>query len=124
MILLSNGYGFKSEINQLSSGNTSVGNFYSYYSSNDLPAHVSSFYHFYGSGDYPSYFGGAMIQKVYTPDVSNPPTRSELESIFGMPEDVGAGFNIFIDDNGQGSDFYQVVSDGNLWWVFTASAAH
>lgn len=120
---IANGYGFKSEINQWSSGNTMINNFYGYYSSNDLPTNVSNFYHFYGSGDYPSYFGGATIQKVYTYDVDNPPTRSELESFFGSPESVGAGFNVFIDDNGESISFYHAVSDGTRWWIFTAAQA-
>jgi len=80
-------------------------------------------YHFYGKGDFPSYFGGATIQKVYTPDVSNPPTSGELESEFGNASDAGSGFTVYIDDSGEGSNFYQVVSDGNVWWVFTASQA-
>jgi len=120
---INNGYGFKSEINQWSPGSTLINHFYSFYSSNDKPDNVSEFYHFYGSGDYPSYFGGAMIQKVYTPDVSNPPSRAELESEFGMAEDAGAGYNFFIDDNAESTNFYQVVSDGVRWWVFTASPA-
>ena len=96
---ITNGYGFKSEINQWSPGNTVVDNFYSFYSSNDEPDNVSKFYHFYGSGDYPSYFGGATIQKVYTYDVENPPTHGDLEGNFGNASDVGSGFTAYIDDN-------------------------
>jgi len=80
-------------------------------------------YHFYGQGDYPSYFGGAMVQKVYTYDVENPPTRGELESLFGTPEEAGSGFNVFIDDNAESANFYHIVSDGIRWWVFTADQA-
>jgi len=80
-------------------------------------------YHFYGKGDYPSYFGGAMIQKVYTYDVQNPPDNGDLESNFGSASAVGPGFTAYIDDNGEGLNFYQVVSDGNVWWVFTATQA-
>jgi hypothetical protein len=80
-------------------------------------------YHFYGKGDYPSYFGGAMIQKVYTPDVSDPPTQGEIDSEFGSASVAGSGFTAYINDNGEGSAFYQVVSDGTKWWVFSASAA-
>lgn len=101
-------------------------NAYGYYSdgsSFSTSANAENFYHFYGLGDYPSYFGGAMIQKVYTPDVSEPPTRGELDSEFGSASVAGSGFTAYIDDNGEGSAFYQVVSDGTKWWIFTASAA-
>lgn len=80
-------------------------------------------YHFYGQGDYPSYFGGAMIQKVYTYDLGDPPSEAELESFFGSSSAVGAGFTAYVDDNGEGQLFYQVVSDGSRWWVFTATQA-
>jgi len=95
--------------------NLNIENVYSFYSDGNSfgsYATVSDLYHFYGAGDYPSYFGGAMIQKVYTSDVSNPPTRGELDSEFGSASDVGSGFTVYIDDNGEGSAFYQVVSDG------------
>lgn len=120
---ITNGFGFKSEINQWSAGNTLVNNFYSYYSSNDEPDNISKFYHFYGAGDYPSYFGGAMIQKVYTYDVHEPPSTTDIESHFGPAEQAGAGFNVFINDNDESINFYHIVSDGNVWWVFTASQA-
>ncbi len=120
---ITNAYGFKSEINQWSVGNTQVDTFYSFYSSNDESDNISKFYHFYGSGDYPSYFGGSMIQKVYTYDVHNPPSTAELETFFGPAEQAGAGFNVFINDNDESSFFYHVISDGNAWWVFTASIA-
>lgn len=116
-------YGFKSEINQWSAGSTQVDTFYSFYSSNDEPDNISKFYHFYGLGDYPSYFGGAIIQKVYTFDVENPPSGGELDSFFGSPAEAGAGFNVYINDNAESSNFYQIVSDGVRWWVFTAAQA-
>lgn len=80
-------------------------------------------YHFYGQGDYPSYFGGAIIQKVYTYDVHDPPSTADLESFFGPAEQAGAGFNVFINDNDESANFYHIVSDGSIWWVFTASQA-
>ncbi|HCY76462.1 MAG TPA: hypothetical protein DHV28_11120 [Ignavibacteriales bacterium] len=118
-----NAYGFKSEINKWGPGNTLVDTFYSFHSSNDKPANITKFYHFYGKDDYPSYFGGAMIQKVYAYDVENPPTRGELESLFGTPEEAGSGLNFFIDDNAESANFYHIVSDGVRWWVFTAAQA-
>jgi hypothetical protein len=120
---ITKGYGFKSEINQWSPGNTLVNNFYSYYSSNDEPDNISKFYHFYGAGDYPSYFGGSMTQKVYTYDVHEPPSTTDIESHFGPAEQAGAGFNVFINDNDESINFYHIVSDGNVWWVFTAAQA-
>jgi hypothetical protein len=120
---ISNGYGFKSEINQWSPGNTLVNNYYGFYSSNDEPDNISQFYHFYGSGDYPSYFGGATIQKVYTYDVHDPISKNDLETFIGVASEVGSGFTAYIDDNGEGQLFYQVVSDGSRWWVFTAAQA-
>lgn len=99
-------------------------NYYAFYSNILNRDYIlNKVYHFYGEGDAPSYFGGAMIQKVYTPDVSNPPFRSELESVFGPAENYDAGYNIFINDNGESNDFYHIVSDGTRWWVFTASQA-
>jgi hypothetical protein len=106
--------------------NLNIEKVYSFYSDGNSfgsYANVSDLYHFYGAGDYPSYFGGAMVQKVYTPDVSNPPTRSELGLLFGNPDSFDPGYNVFIDDNGEGHNFYHIVSDGSHWWVFTASAA-
>ena len=32
-------------------------------------------------------------------------------------------FTAYIDDNEEHTNFYQVVSDGNVWWVFTAAQA-
>ncbi|OQY72404.1 MAG: hypothetical protein B6D44_10280 [Ignavibacteriales bacterium UTCHB2] len=118
-----NAFGFKSEINKWGPGSTLVDTFYSFHSSNDKPLSITKFYHFYGKDDYPSYFGGAMIQKVYTYDVSNPPTRGELETEFGPAEQFLAGYNFFIDDNAESANFYHIVSDGVRWWVFTAATA-
>lgn len=64
-----------------------------------------------------------MKLKVHTDDVSNPPTDAELDTIFGTPATVGAGFTAYIDDNGAGSNFYQVTSDGTNWWILTGTKA-
>lgn len=58
-----------------------------------------------------------------TANVSNPPTAAELNGLFTSPAAVGAGFEIFIDDNGSGTDFYRIVSDGSNWWIFTGTKA-
>lgn len=99
-------------------------NYYAMYSKLHSTDYIEGqYYHFYGEGDAPSFFGGAIIQKVYTPDVSNPPTRAELEAEFGTAEVAGAGYNFFIDDNAETTRFFHVVSDGTRWWVFTAAQA-
>jgi hypothetical protein len=61
--------------------------------------------------------------KVYTNDVSNPPTDAELDAIFGTPATVGAGFTADIDDAGAGTNFYTVKSDGTNWWITTYTKA-
>lgn len=61
--------------------------------------------------------------EVDTTDVSNPPTDAELDSAFGAPATVGAGFVAFIDDNAGGANFYQVASDGTNWWISTFTKA-
>jgi hypothetical protein len=66
---------------------------------------------------------GDIKQKVYTDDVSNPPTDAELDAIFGTPATVGGGFTAYIDDNGAGNNFYQITSDGANWWIFTGAKA-
>lgn len=101
-------------------------NAYGYYSdgsSFSTSANAENFYHFYGEGDAPSYFGGALIQKVYTYDVDNPPTSGDLDSNFGSASSVGSGFTAYIDDNAEHLNFYQVVSDGSVWWIFSAAQA-
>jgi len=67
--------------------------------------------------------GEGISQTVHTDDVSNPPTDAELDTVFGTPATVGAGFTAYIDDNGGGANFYQVVSDGTNWWIFTGTIA-
>jgi len=44
------------------------------------------------------------------------PTDAELDSAFGTPGAVGAGFLALLDDNGAGSAVYVVASDGTNWW--------
>ena len=57
-----------------------------------------------------------FISAPSTADVTNPPISAELDAEFGTPATVGAGFSAFIDDNGAGTNVYQVVSDGTNWW--------
>lgn len=60
---------------------------------------------------------------VDTTDISNPPTDSELDSAFGTPDVAGEGATYYINDNGDGDNFYQAVSDGTNWWILTATKA-
>jgi hypothetical protein len=60
-------------------------------------------------------FAGDIRVKLNADNVSNPPTSAELTSIFGAPGTVGGGFMGLIDDNGAGTDFYHVYSDGTNW---------
>ncbi len=63
------------------------------------------------------------VTTLLTNDVSNPPTLSELNIILGSASSVENGYTIYIDDNGAGSNFYQIVSDGSNWWIFSGSKA-
>jgi hypothetical protein len=64
-----------------------------------------------------------MRQTVHTDDVSTPPTDAELDAIFGTPATVGAGFSVYLNDDGAGNNFYHIVSDGTNWWIFTPAKA-
>lgn len=59
---------------------------------------------------------GGVRGKISTADVTNPPTDAELDSAFGTPSTVGAGFTALLDDNGAGTAVYLVGSDGTNWW--------
>lgn len=64
---------------------------------------------------------GAM--QIDTTNVSNPPTDAELDSAFGTPATVGAGFMAWVDDNNADTALYLVMSNGTSWWVFTGTKA-
>jgi len=66
---------------------------------------------------------GDIKHLVNTNNVSNPPTLAELNSIFGSPAALGAGYTAYLNDNGGGVDFYKCVSDGVNWWIFTGLKA-
>lgn len=51
-----------------------------------------------------------------TANVSNPPTDADLDSAFGTPATVGAGFSALLDDNGAGTNVYHVASNGTNWF--------
>ena len=66
---------------------------------------------------------GGLKTTVNATDVSNPPTDAQLDSAFGTPTSKGTGWTTYLDDNGAGTNFYQIVSDGNNWWVGTFTKA-
>lgn len=60
---------------------------------------------------------GGVRGKHSTANVTTPiPTDAELDSAFGTPATVGAGFTATLDDNGAGTAMYAVASDGTNWW--------
>jgi hypothetical protein len=59
---------------------------------------------------------GTLVIRVSTANTSNPPTDAELDTEFGTPATVGAGFMALLDDNGGGANVYLVLSDGTNWW--------
>jgi hypothetical protein len=58
-----------------------------------------------------------------TANVSNPPTDAELDSAFGTPASVGAGYSAILDDNAAGTNVYMVSSDGTNWWYSSMTKA-
>jgi hypothetical protein len=55
--------------------------------------------------------------------VSNPPTDAELDSEFGTPATVGAGFVALLDDDGAGANVTLLASDGTQWWTVSMTKA-
>ena len=64
-----------------------------------------------------------LVVRVATNDVSNPPTDAELDTAFGTPGAVGAGFIAVVNDNAAGSNEYLVWSDGTNWFYVTGTKA-
>jgi hypothetical protein len=76
----------------------------------------------------PNYYDGAGwiavgMLPVSTDNVTNPPTDAELDTAFGTPATVGAGFTALLDDNGAGTNVYHVASDGTNWWYAAMTKA-
>lgn len=63
---------------------------------------------------------GDIVRKVYTNNVSNPPTDAELDAIFTSPE---TGLEYIIDDNGGETNVYRVVWTGTKWFYVSLTAA-
>ena len=62
------------------------------------------------------WFATGVRTQCATDDVSSPPTDAELDTAFGTPAAVGAGFVGVLDDNGAGAAVYLCASDGTNWW--------
>jgi hypothetical protein len=77
---------------------------------------VEGMRHFLSSAD-------VSVLKYSTANVSNPPTDAELDTAFGTPAEVGAGFIAALNDNGAGTNFYFVGSDGANWWYVAGTKA-
>ncbi len=58
-----------------------------------------------------------------TANVTNPPTDAELDSTFGTPATVGAGFLGVVNDNNGGTNEYLCWSDGANWFYTTGTKA-
>lgn len=67
---------------------------------------------------------GSISTVVFSDDdVSNPPTDAELDTAFGTPATVGAGFVGLIDDAGADANVYIALSNGISWWYTALTKA-
>ena len=62
----------------------------------------------------PDFTDNSLRVQVSTANVSAPPTDAELDSAFGTPGAVGAGFLAFLDDNNAHTDVYLVASEQTM----------
>jgi hypothetical protein len=62
-------------------------------------------------------------QRYADDDVSDPPTDAELDSAFGTPATVGAGFVGVLDDNDDATDVYICYTDGSAWFYVKGTKA-
>lgn len=60
---------------------------------------------------------------VSVADVTNPPTDAELDSAFGTPATVGAGYAAILNDANGDANNYLVVSNGTSWWYVALTKA-
>ncbi len=65
---------------------------------------------------------GDIKQNIYSYNVSNPPTTTELNSLFTSPASKGNGWTAYIQDD-DSDNFYQIVVSGSKWLVFTGVEA-
>lgn len=91
-------------------------------------AGFSGNYFIYQTGSLLSEFNGIVYAaagvrtKVSTANVTTP-TDAELDSAFGAPATVGAGFIGIVNDNNGGTDEYLCWSDGTNWFYATGTKA-
>ncbi len=60
---------------------------------------------------------------VSTDDVTAIPTDAELDTAFGTPAAVGAGFIGVVNDNNANTDLYLAISSGTSWYWLKATKA-
>lgn len=60
---------------------------------------------------------------VSVANITNPPTDAELDSAFGTPATVGAGYAAIVNDNNGDANNYLVVSNGTSWWYAALTKA-
>lgn len=79
----------------------------------------------YSIGGMRHFLGRADVSslKYSAANVSNPPTDAELDTAFGTPAEVGAGFTAALNDNGAGTNFWLISSDGTNWWYVAGTKA-
>ena len=66
---------------------------------------------------------GGLRTKVATTNVTAVPTDAELDTAFGTPATVGAGFIGVVNDNNAGTAIYLAISDGTNWhWLLATKA--
>jgi hypothetical protein len=66
---------------------------------------------------------GGIRTKISTANVDAPPTDAQLDSAFGTPGTVGAGFVGLVDDNNAHTVEYLVWSDGTKWFYAAGTEA-
>jgi len=66
---------------------------------------------------------GGVATVVATDNVSDPPSDAELDSAFGEPGTVGAGFVGILDDNDDATDCYMCWTDGSAWFFTKGTKA-
>jgi len=64
-----------------------------------------------------------MRTKVSVDDVSDPPTDAELDSAFGTPAALGAGFVGVLDDNSGDADVYICYTSDTSWYYLKGTKA-
>jgi hypothetical protein len=68
-------------------------------------------------------FAAGLRTIVSTANTANPPTDAELDSAFGAPATLGAGFVGILNDNNGGTNEYLCWADGTNWFYATGTKA-